>query len=142
MPRKDKRTAEYETWLNIRTRCRDVSRKDYKLYGGRGIKMCPEWMGDFSAFLAHVGPRPSSKHSIDRIDNARGYEPNNCRWVTAEEQANNRRSNRLYNFGGEMLTLRQIIKKTGHKISLPTLHARVFDYGWPIERAITKPVGR
>ena len=104
--------------------------------------MCPEWMKDFKTFAAHVGHRPSLRHSIERIDNSRGYEPGNCRWATAEDQANNRRSNRLWDFEGEKLTLRQILKKTGHDISWPTLHARVYDYGWSIERAISEPVRR
>lgn len=139
---KKARTPEYNAWLNIRARCRHDYEKNYPFYKGRGITVCPEWENSFVAFLTHVGPRPSPHYSIDRIDNDRGYEPGNCRWATAEEQANNRRSNCLYCFEGEYLTMRQILVKTGHQISLPTLHARIFDYGWPVERAVSEPVRR
>lgn len=67
--------------------------------------MCREWAESFPAFFAAVGPRPSPLHSIERIDNSRGYEPGNCRWATAKEQARNRRTNHVITLNGVARTI-------------------------------------
>jgi hypothetical protein len=87
-----KGTAEYRTWRAMKNRCLNPNSQDYENYGGRGIAICPEWRGDFGAFLAHVGLRPGSGYSIDRIDVNGNYEPGNVRWATASEQRRNQRS--------------------------------------------------
>jgi hypothetical protein len=74
----------------MKRRCLRPSHPGFRYYGGRGIKIDPLWVNDFPAFFAHVGPRPSPGHSLDRIDNWRNYEPGNVRWATREEQASNR----------------------------------------------------
>jgi len=89
--RRAQRTAEYVCWRAIKARCGNPKSEDYELYGARGIRICDEWRNDFGAFLAHVGRRPSSKHSIDRIDNNGNYEPGNVRWATPKEQRDNQR---------------------------------------------------
>ncbi len=88
-------TAEYRAWQSIRRRCFDPRHPDYHNYGGRGILMCDEWRNCYQAFLAHVGRRPSPKHSIDRINNELGYQPGNMRWATSIEQIVNRRATKL-----------------------------------------------
>ena len=87
-------TPEHRTWLSMIKRCETPAATGYSDYGGRGIKVSPVWRHDFDAFLRDVGPRPSDRHSLDRIDNDGDYEPGNVRWATVVEQNNNRRPRR------------------------------------------------
>lgn len=82
----------YQSWRAMFTRCTNPNHVAYQRYGGRGITIAPEW-GDFRNFLRDMGERPVGL-SLDRIDNNRGYGPDNCKWSTPTEQANNRCNNR------------------------------------------------
>lgn len=84
-------TPEYRAWTHMRSRCYDSTSKNYRYYGGRGISVCKRWGKSYLSFLADVGRRPSSNHSLDRINNDGNYEPKNCRWATRSQQSLNRR---------------------------------------------------
>lgn len=129
-------TPEWKHWCNMRKRCENPNDQAYNRYGGRGIRVCDRW-SDFGNFYADMGPRPSAKHSIDRVDNDGHYEPGNCRWATPKDQANNRRSSRILSIGGEQLTLSQVADK--HGLTIKQLWARL-NQGWTIERAISEPI--
>lgn len=98
-------SAEYRTWTDMKTRCLNPKSTGYERYGGRGVKICPRWILSFESFLEDMGIKPSPHHSIDRIDNDKGYEPSNCRWATNEEQIRNRGNTVFVTINGEQKTL-------------------------------------
>lgn len=90
----NKSSPEHRAWVAMRHRCNNANNVDFHRYGGRGIGVCERW-NDYINFLADMGRRPSSIHSIDRWPNNDGnYEPSNCRWATPKEQASNRSTNK------------------------------------------------
>jgi hypothetical protein len=82
---------EYKTWRAIKARCYNPNYKQFNDYGGRGIEVSDEWLDSFWTFLRDMGPRPSLKHSINRINNSEGYSKENCEWALAETQNRNKR---------------------------------------------------
>lgn len=133
-----KKTPEYKCWIGIRKRCLDPSSSNYYLYGGRGLAMCQRWMDSFPDFLEDMGTKPTPAHSIDRIDNDKGYYPENCRWADAVEQANNKRSNVRLEFNGLNLTLPQWSKRIG--INRGALYQRLYQCKWSVEKTLTTPL--
>jgi hypothetical protein len=89
-----KRTPEYISWAHLKQRCLNPNHHKYALYGGRGIKVCPEWL-DYINFLNDMGRKPGEDYSIDRINGNGNYEPLNCRWATMHEQRINRTKNKF-----------------------------------------------
>ena len=96
--RRHAHTSEHRSWAHMKERCRNAECNDYANYGGRGIRVCERWES-FENFLADMGPRPSAKHSIDRINNDGNYEPGNCRWATRCQQNSNQRMRRTNSSG-------------------------------------------
>jgi hypothetical protein len=126
------KTREYAAWCRAKSRCENVQGRDYPNWGGRGIKMCERWRDDFAAFLADMGLAPP-RHSPDRINNDRDYEPGNCRWAAPKTQLRNKRNNRYVMVRGEKMSLAEAAER--HGINYQKLRGRL-NLGWSIERAL------
>lgn len=129
-------TKIYEVWKHMHTRCRDKTDKSYKDYGARGITVCERWL-KFKNFYADMGECPKGL-MLERIDNNKGYFPDNCKWATLKEQANNKRANITIEYQGQHLTLSQWADKL--HIKYPALWDRIRHANWPTERALTEKV--
>lgn len=128
---------EYNIWKLIKRRCGSRNDSRYESYGGRGIAMCARWRASFAAFLADMGARPSPRHSVEREDNEKGYEPDNCIWATALQQAANRRTNRMLTHAGVTMHLSAWARRLG--IKRGTLEGRL-RRGLSTAEAFTRPV--
>lgn len=131
------KTRLYKCWQDMKSRCNRKSRKDYPLYGGRGISYAIEW-GTFEAFrewaLSHGY---TDNLELDRINCNGNYEPNNCRWVTRKAQCNNLRRNHILCVDGVAHTLSEWSDITG--IPYTTLRARANILHWDDERCVKTP---
>lgn len=144
-----KSSAEYSVWDSMLDRCYSETVASYPRYGGRGIYVCDGWRRDFAVFRADMGPRPSRKYSIDRIDNDGSYTcghcddckakgvPFNCRWATPQEQGRNKSTNRMLTAFGETLCLAEWADRNG--ITSDALSHRIAA-GFDIERAVSQPM--
>jgi hypothetical protein len=121
-------------WRQMRYRCSSPNAQEYKNYGGRGIKVCDRW-SSFDNFLADMGEPPTNKHTIERVDNNKGYEPGNCKWATYKEQLNNRRGNNLITAFGRTQTLTQWAEE--FNLPVTTLKNRLFRAKMKPEDALT-----
>jgi hypothetical protein len=116
-------SKEYSTWSAMKARCIYVESKDFYRYGGKGIFICSEWANSFEAFFEHIGPAPSNQHSIDRIDNLKGYEPNNVRWATKTQQQRNKSNSVYVTNGKNVFHINDVATKFG--ISRGAAHLRL-----------------
>lgn len=131
------RAPEYGSWAAMIQRCTNPKNKWYHRYGGRGIRVCDEWLTSYESFLAHIGRKPSQKHSIERIRNDGDYEPGNVKWATQREQQNNRSSNRFLDYNGKRQSVADWSRETG--IGIRTILSRL-RYGWSEEKTLTCPI--
>lgn len=105
----------YSSWITMRRRCGDEKFVVYANYGGRGIRVCERWISSFKTFLEDMGPPPTARHTVDRINIDGNYEPSNCRWATAKQQCRNTRSNRMLNINGVEKPMAQWAEEVGFK---------------------------
>jgi len=130
-----RRSPEYICWMAMRQRCLNPKHRHYRRYGGRGITVCRRW-ARFENFLADMGPRPSSEHTLGRVKNGLGYSPVNCKWMTREEQTTDRSDVVKVTLSGERLTIAQWCRR--FNIRQGTVAARR-RRGWSWLRALTTP---
>ena len=131
-------TRLHKTWMGMKYRCYNKKSQYYYLYGGRGITVCDEWLHDFVAFRDWaLANGYADDLLIDRIDNDKGYSPDNCRWATAYEQVHNRRPRKVKALEGMRVDLRELAEKAG--IPYGTFKMRVHMWG-DLERAMSQPL--
>lgn len=130
-------TPEYTAFQNAKNRCHREADPRFHAYGARGIAMK---FKDFREFYAHIGPRPTPDHTLDRIDTNKSYEPGNVRWLLAKDQPKTKRCVTLYDWFGEEKTLPEICRETG--ASYKNAWRRINQYGWPLDRAVEARDGR
>ena len=135
-------TPEYEAWANMVNRCTNPDHAGWEHYGGRGITVCDRWLGPtgLANFIADMGDRPSSAHSLERDDNDCGYAPENCRWATKKEQMSNTRHCHFVTFRNETRTVTDWANHLG--MNPVTLSARLRNRNLTLEQAMTLPVER
>lgn len=130
-------SSEYRSWACMNGRCNNPNNGSYHKYGGRGIKVCPQWSGrdGFEQFYADMGPKPTINHTIDRIDPNDDYTPENCRWATRKEQNRHRSNNKIVTYQGKTQTLIEWSEELN--IPIKTLINRL-RANWSVERAFTQ----
>lgn len=132
-------TPEYRAWCRMKSDCYRPTSKSYSYYGGRGITVCKRWRNDFAEFYRDLGPRPSPRHSLGRINNNRGYRKDNCRWETVWQQARNTGSVKLYRWRNQLLSLAEIARLPECVVYYRNLYDRVVEMGWPLKKAVLTP---
>jgi len=129
---------EYQVWLQMKGRCHNPNNKRFHLYGGRGIEVCQRWRESFPDFLRDMGERPAGG-TLERVDNNKGYCPENCVWADQIQQIKNRRNTKWLTHKGVTKTLPEWSEEIG--VARRVLYARIYVYGWSLERALTKRLG-
>lgn len=125
----------YSSWIAMRTRCMNFMDARFPYYGGKGIKVCDSWAESFDDFYEDMGDRPQN-HTIDRIDNSKGYFKENCRWASPMEQTLNRDETVWLTYNGETLCMTHLCRKYG---MTNTMLRKRLEKGMTLEQAIEKP---
>jgi hypothetical protein len=133
----------WRIWAGMKTRCYNEKNAAYEFYGKLGVTVCDRWLhgtsgkSGFEYFYEDMGPRPSPKYSIDRIDTFGNYEPSNCQWATDTQQARNTRKTKRIEFAGHRRNPHEWAAATGIKA---TEILKRLNRGWAVERALTQPM--
>ena len=127
------RSRVYNIWSGMKRRCDDPNFTVFSYYGGKGIGYCDRW-SVFKNFWADMAEGYSDDLTLERIDNTKGYSPENCRWATMKEQTNNTSRNRFITIEGVTKTLSQWVEYFGLKGS--TVRQRYYVYGWSAEKSL------
>lgn len=128
------RTPEYTAWSSMRERCLCTTHRSYHRYGGRGITVCLRWRRSYALFLKDMGRRPTPAHSLDRLDNNRGYSKANCRWATKTEQSRNCHTNVRLTLDGQTMCIKEWSKLV--TVKLCTIYYRIA-HGWSVRAALS-----
>ena len=130
-------TKEYRIWQGIMRRCTDATFPAWPRYGGRGITVCDRWRSSFQTFLDDMGCKPDGDYSVERIDNDKGYSPENCKWADRAEQSRNKCTNRWIEVEGKRLVMTDWAKASG--ASIGRIRDRIDKLGWSEVDAVSKP---
>lgn len=148
----NKKSRLYDAWINMMKRCYEPKCEMFYRYGGRGITVCARWKTDRTAFFNDMGEPPSKRHSIDRIENDKGYwcgkpecpecgpssRTTNVKWSTTEEQSVNKSNNRFITYDGTTKTIAEWAKITG--IDRGVIEMRLYTLKWSAEKTLTEPI--
>lgn len=130
-------SKEYKTWSSIIQRCLNPNNSRFKSYCGAGIDVCDRWKKSFINFIADVGKCPDKKMSLDRINNKKGYSPDNCRWATNTQQARNKNTNRMISMDGET----HCLSEWAEILNIPRERIKNrLRRGWDIKRCLSKEI--
>jgi len=132
------KTPEHRAWRDMKARCAgtDAAKTNYPYHAGRGIPVCNEWINSFVNFYRDMGPKPSRKHTLDRINNDKGYSKDNCRWATVNQQTNNTRRNVKVSLNGATFNLKEWCQRKA--LNYNTVRSRI-RRGWSAESALAIP---
>jgi hypothetical protein len=134
------KTKEFSIWQGIKARCLNPNDTCYSEYGAKGITICNRWAdpeNGFKNFYEDMGAMPTPKHTIERINSNKNYEPSNCKWATYSEQNRNLSTNRYYTVNGKTQLLIEWSEELG--ISTDVILGRINRYKWSVEKALTTP---
>lgn len=137
--RRAEKNPLYTTWAGMKQRCSDPNHIEWERYGARGIRVCERWLSYpnfLEDILREIGPKPGRGFSLDRKDNAKGYEPGNVKWSSHREQMRNMRDNHFVTFNGRTQCLQDWANELGIEQSLLRYRLK----HWTVEDAFTKPI--
>lgn len=130
-------TKLYRVWSSMKARCKNPNSQEWHRYGGRGITVCEEWKAGYENFFKWAMANGYKEGlTLDRIDNDKGYSPDNCRWATYEEQLNNTSKNLFIEYNGTFKTATQLARENDVN---PKMFIQRIKLGWDVERALKEP---
>ena len=131
------KTKLHMVWSSMKSRCLNTNNKSFRNYGGRGVTVCKRWIDSFENFEKDMGQKPSPSHTLERIQNNKGYSPSNCKWATPKEQMNNIRKNVFLTMNGETLSAMEWSKRTGFSRDVIRRRKKL---GWDDARTLSQAV--